>query len=233
VKVLIGIQARSGSTRLPRKAWEPILGRMMLDRVIDACRTAIGHIKRKHGCDAKVVVLTPEGDPIVGEFGPRCEVIEGPEQDVLSRYKIAMDREQPDYLVRITGDCPLIPYQLIAGIVNLGLTHEYDYISNVDERFRTMLDGVDVEVISHRLFLYAAGTAKERADREHVTTFIRRNPPEWAKTAMVVTHFDHSDIKLSVDTPEDLARVRKSYEQAFSKFQSAIAHYGNGRVHRI
>src|SRR5688500_7503846 len=113
MKVMIGIQARSGSTRLPRKAFELISGRTMMDRVIEAARAASRFIEDKgHRCS--VVVLTPKGDPIVAEFSPRVDVVEGPEQDVLARYRIAVETYNPDWIIRITGDCPLLPASLVA-----------------------------------------------------------------------------------------------------------------------
>lgn len=231
-KVLIGIQARSGSTRLPRKAFEMIGGRTMLDRVIDACKYAAARME-KSGVTAHVAVLTPAGDPIVGEFSPRVDVVEGSEHDVLARYGTALQRYKPDLAVRITGDCPFIPAPLIAYLTGLAVTNGYDYISNCDERFRTSIDGSDCEVISARLFDYALECATKPYDREHVTPFMRRSPPPWARLATAVNHFDISHIKLSVDTEEDLERARRVFDMTFAKQQEAAKVYGKGGVHRL
>lgn len=231
MRVLIGIQARSGSTRLPRKAFELIAGRTMLDRVIDTCRYSAAQIdKAGHVCD--VVVLTPMGDPIVGEFSSRVALVEGPEQDVLTRYKLASDKYTPDYIVRITGDCPLIPGSLITYMTMTAIAKAYDYYSNADERFRTAIDGADCEVISRRTLDYAAATAKTAYDREHVTPFIRRETAVGRK-GLAFNNFDMSDVKLSVDTQEDLDRVRRAYEQSFVKYQEAVKVYGRGAIHRL
>lgn len=232
MKILIGIQARSGSTRLPRKAFEMISGRMMLDRVVEACKSAAGNLERRgHKCT--VAVLTPEGDPIVQEFKTRATIEQGPEHDVLKRYELAFNKYEPDLLVRVTGDCPLIPPPLISHLTELAITKGYDYMSNVDDRFRTSIDGADCEVISARLFDVLAEHARTPYDREHVTPFVRRSPPEWAKLGIALNHFDVSDIKLSVDTPEDLDRVRKAFETQFQKYQEAVRVYGKGGIHRL
>jgi spore coat polysaccharide biosynthesis protein SpsF len=107
-KVLIGIQARSGSTRLPKKAFEMIGHSRMLDHVIDSCKKASQYIDSivRFGVVSEVVVVTPVGDPIVNSFSSRCRIIEGSEADVLSRYAGAVHVFDPDYIVRITGDCP-------------------------------------------------------------------------------------------------------------------------------
>lgn len=230
--VLIGIQARSGSSRLPRKAFELIGGRMMLDRVIEAAQKA-SHRLTKIGVRSQVAVLTPAGDPIVQEFSPRVDIVEGDEFDVLSRYGLALDRYGPDLLVRLTGDCPFVQVNTIFFLASLAVNNGYDYLSNTDERFRTALDGADCEVVSSRLARHALECASEAYDREHVTTFIRRQPPEWAKMATAINHFDLSHIKLSVDTPEDLERARKVFDSTFAKHQEAIKIYGKGNVHRL
>lgn len=233
MKILIGIQARSGSTRLPRKAFEMISGRMMLDRVIEACKTAASITERRGSHRVSVVVLTPDGDPIAPEFRARVAVEEGPEQDVLGRYHLAMEKHTPDLLVRVTGDCPLIPPHLICHMVGVAVDKGYDYFSNVDDRIRTAVDGADCEVISKKLFAYASECAKEPYDREHVTTYIRRSPPAWAKLGVAVNHFDLSDIKLSVDTPADLDRVRRHFATQFQKYNDAVRIYGSGAIHRL
>lgn len=231
-RILIGIQARSGSQRLPRKAFELIGGRMMLDRVIEAGHHARNRLE-KGGHKCSVAVLTPTNDPIVAEFSPRVEIVEGPEHDVLERYAIARDQYNPDYIVRLTGDCPLLQVNTIVFLVNLAINNAYDYISNTEERCRTAIDGADCEVISGRLFDYTAECATRPEDREHVTTFTRRARPEWARMAIAMNHFDLSGLKLSVDTEQDLKRVREVFDSTFAKQQEAAKLYGKGNIHRL
>lgn len=232
--ILIGIQARSGSTRLPRKAFELIEGRMMLDRVIDSCKKAGMYLgKKNRSLCIRIAVLTPENDAIVNEFRSRCEIVEGPENDVLKRYHMAASRFNPDWIVRITGDCPLIPPYIISKTLNLAIEAGYDYVSNVDPRYRTSIDGTDCEVISRKLLEHLNASATDASDREHVTTAARANPPGWAKVGVIVNYFDQSPIKLSVDTKEDLEAVRKAFYGADSKYQQAVLDFGKHAVHRL
>ncbi len=232
MKILIGIQARSGSTRLPRKAFELIAGKMLLDHVIDTCKIAAHFINQKNMGDATVAVLTPSGDPIVGEFSDRVNIVEGSHYDVLARYMSAVTKYAPDYLVRITGDCPMLPPFIISNFMDMAIRRGYDYVSNVDERFRTAIDGYDCEVISSRLFNEMANKAIDSYDREHVTPWLRKNTPKWARMGIALNNHDMSDIKLSVDTKDDLDRVRRAFEGAYSKHEAAKAFYKNG-VHKL
>lgn len=231
--VLIAIQARSGSTRLPRKAFELIDGKKMLDWVIERCKKAANYLNKKDGISTRIAVLTPFSDPIIREFSSRCDIVEGPHLDVLGRYKIALDHYKTDYVVRITGDCPMIPPYMITRMISLAVTNNYDYISNVDERFRTALDGIDCEVMSAKMLQELAEKATLPEEREHVTLLARRSPPLWAKMGAVVGYFDHSEIKLSVDTPEDLERVRHEHTRAHEKYLAAIKLYGHTAVHTL
>ncbi|MES3012642.1 MAG: acylneuraminate cytidylyltransferase [Pseudomonadota bacterium] len=232
---MIGIQARSGSTRLPRKAFELISGKRLLDRVIDACKSGAQNIKKNSRGDVapRVVVLTPEGDPIVEAFRHRCEIFEGPELDVLARYAGAAQAMEPDLIVRVTGDCPLLPPFVISKMVTLAVANGYDYVSNVDEAYRTALDGADCEVISTKLLDWLDAKAEAPADREHVTTLARAAPPEWARLGFVAHAFDHSHEKLSVDTPTDLEHVRARFAQGDDKYQRAVLRFGQQAVHKI
>lgn len=234
--VLIGIQARSTSTRLPAKCFEMIGDRMLLQHVVDRCKSAADYMNRytyKTGCGVSVALLVPFGDPIAERFRNRALVIEGPENDVLGRYMKAVQQNNPDYIVRVTGDCPLIPSYIISKHIKLALGQEYDYVSNVSEDSRTSIDGHDCEVISRKLLEHLDQTAEPGPDREHVTTLARREPPDWARMGCVIGYFDHSGIKLSVDTQEDLERTRQEYDRVSKRVVAAERRYGKQSVHRV
>ena len=152
---------------------------------------------------------------------------------MLSRYAKAAALFESDYIVRVTGDCPMIPSYLISKHVTLATKNSYDYISNAYGDNRTSLDGVDCEVISRRLLDHLHKEATEVSDREHVTTLAKRSPPRWAKLGCVIGFFDHSDIKLSVDTKEDLERVRDEYSKISRHLLEAERRYGKSSVHRV
>lgn len=209
----------------------------VLDHVIDnaiECCTYLNNFKEKNGFVASAALCIPYNDPIKERYQNKINIIvEGPEDDVLERYKILVSKMDPDYLVRVTGDCCLLPGYVITKHINVAVKNTYDYVSNVDERIRTTLDGFDVEVISRRLFDYTAECAKIQHDREHVTTWMRRCTPTWARVGHVVGYLDFADVKLSVDTPEDLERVRKHYDKIQLAIKVAEDLHGKRNVHRL
>lgn len=234
-KVLIGIQARSTSTRLPGKCFAKVGDKMLLEHVYDACQNAARYVNgysMKHGASVSVALLIPTGDEIEKQF-KNCIIVTGPESDVLSRYQKAAIAFDADFIVRVTGDCPLIPPFLISKHIILAVERCYDYVSNAYGDNRTALDGIDCEVISRRLLDHCAKEATESFDREHVTTFAKSNPPDWAKMGCVIGFFDQSAIKLSVDTKEDLERVRIEYEAVSKHVAAAERQFGKQSVHRM
>ena len=218
INVLIGIQARSGNTRLPGKCFESIGDRKMIEHVIDACESSADHINRKslnHGIHVDVCLVIPEGDDKFKKY--HKNIVEGSEADVLSRYKLAVEKFDPKYLVRITADCPLIPSPLITKHIMTCVKHRLDYVHNVCPDTRTMPDGFDCEIMSREVMDYLFESVSEFEDKEHVTTLLRSNPPRWARIAHIIGPHDFSVIKLSVDTKQELERVRTNYSSVAGK----------------
>lgn len=235
--VCIGIQARSTSTRFPRKAFESIGGIPLLSHVIEACRSSAVHLNRyayKSGMSIQVALLIPHGDEIGPAFRHhKVLIIDGDDADVLSRYKKMEQRMDADYIVRVTGDCPLIPPFLISKAITTATKNQLDYCSNVDENLRTAIDGFDVEVLSKRALVWLNENAKEPKDREHVTTFIRSGQaPKDFKFGHLIGPVDLSNMKLSVDTLEDLERVRAQYDRITQARAKAESLHGQGSLHR-
>jgi spore coat polysaccharide biosynthesis protein SpsF len=233
-RVMIGIQARSTSVRFPGKHFELLAGRMILDHVIDACEHAAEYVNRLHaGLKPFVVLLTPDGDPLAERFAGKVDIFTGPEHDVLTRYHRAAEKYKPDYICRITGDCPLIPPFVISKHLIVAWKNAYDYTSNVDELCRTAEDGLDCEVMSRQMLDWLNQHATEDLMREHVTILARSEKPRWARLAFLLGHFDRSYVKRSVDTPQDLEEVRKELAAITAKEATANLVYGKGRVHRF
>ena len=222
-KVIIGIQARSTSERLPGKSQMRISGRTLTDWVIKRCKGSASYINNSKKSDlrAEVVLLVPEGDPLKEVHEESITVLTGPEHDVLSRYMSLYKYADPDYVVRITGDCPLIPHFLITKHIVSAANYKYDYVSNADEEFRTHPDGWDCEVISRRLMHWLHVNAVTPPHREHVTSLIKERRPDWSRVANVVGYVDSSQLKISVDTEEDLEFVRMYQEILERKIKRA------------
>ena len=240
IEVLIAIQARSNSTRFPKKIYEQIGDRRVLDHVIDRALDAADHIHRhttRIKINCTVAILHPStDDEIVRTFrSPNVIMIPGPEHDVLTRYVTAAEMTGANYVVRLTSDCPLIFPFIIAKHINCAafstMPHVFegpiDYLSNVDETCRNVADGLDCEILSKRALEWLNKMATDPSDREHVTTAIRRMRPNSLRQGFVSMNLDTSEMKLSVDTPADLERIRTYYHTKEHKLNAARKAFGN------
>lgn len=218
IKVLIAIQARSTSARLPGKSLAILHKRPVLSWVVNSCQDSVNYIKRKKKdvIDCHLAILTPYGDEI-SRYYKSVNIIEGDENDVLSRYISAFNYFKCDYIVRITGDCPFISSFNITGHIFKAIDSRLDYLSNVDELYRTELDGKDIEILSAKAMQWLADHADTPEELEHVTIKIRKDKPAELKRGHFLNRLDLSDVKLSVDTKEELDAANSRMESFYRK----------------
>jgi spore coat polysaccharide biosynthesis protein SpsF len=137
------------------------------------------------------------------------ECFRGSEQDVLDRYYQAARRVAADVILRITSDCPLIDPDLVDETVQVFLSKEADYASNVSPRWYPR--GLDAEVFSISALERAWREADQAHEREHVTPYFYEHP-EIFRLASAPAANDYSQHRWTLDTPEDLALLRAIYE---------------------
>jgi spore coat polysaccharide biosynthesis protein SpsF len=235
--VLIAIQARSNSTRFPQKIYQMIGENMCLQHVIDQCESAkyyLERLKQKNPVSCQIIIVHPEKDiQVISTFKKTCDLLAGSEHDVLDRYLKAFDLYQPDYIVRITSDCPLILDFIISKHVYTAILNKLDYVSNVEESCRTSFDGTDCEILSKKAMEWLRVNAKTKEDREHVTTAIRRERPVGIFQGFISFKLDSSNIKLSLDTPEDLQRIREYYHKRETKKNAALKIFGERAIFEL
>jgi spore coat polysaccharide biosynthesis protein SpsF len=200
MRVVAIVQARMGSSRLPAKVLARIAGKTMLARVV-------GRLLDARSLDAIVIATTTrELDDVIEAEAERLGVgvFRGSETDVLARYHGAARAARAEAIVRITSDCPLIDPNVVDAVV-AALGPDIDYASNT--RDRTYPRGLDVEAFHRDTLDRMARMATSQAAREHVTAFITEHP-ELFQIAQVRSHLDASEMRWTVDTPEDLELVR-------------------------
>jgi spore coat polysaccharide biosynthesis protein SpsF len=201
------IQARMGSSRLPGKTMAEIKGHPLLYYCVNRVR--------KSRCITTVIVATTteKGDDFIVEWCQKKNIryFRGSEKDVLDRYYLAASPHSPDFVVRITSDCPFIDPEVIDLVVVATINSKADYGSNRIQR-RSWPHGLDVEVMKYKALEQAWRDARASDEREHVTPYIR-NHPELFSRIEVPHETDLSRYRLTVDYPEDLELARVLIEK--------------------
>ena len=102
MKIIATIEARMTSSRLPGKVLKPILGRPVLELLIERLRRA------RSLNDIAVATTTNPADDAIEALARRLGVgcYRGSEDDVLDRVLKAAKSANADVIVEITGDCP-------------------------------------------------------------------------------------------------------------------------------
>jgi len=201
-----------GSTRLPGKSLAIVLGRTLLDLMLE-------RVERARTIDAIVVATTTlPCDDQLARIAPRRGLItvRGSEQDVLSRYVAAAEKAAADVVVRLTADCPLLDPDVIDHVVSVHrqLDGRADLVTNAPPSGRTYPDGMDVEVFDAGTLARLRKLATSAADREHVTRRLH-SPPFTSKTVELAP--PAGDARVTVDDVEDLERVSAIFEQLYPR----------------
>jgi len=214
MKIACIIQARTGSTRLPKKILKKILGKEILIHVIE-------RVLNSKKIDEIIVATTNNIQDIQIEKlierynNPRVKIFRGSEEDVLDRYYQAAKKEGTNVIVRITSDCPLIDWEIIDKIIQEFLKGDYDYVSNVLDK-RTFPRGLDVEVFSFDVLKRMWKEFHEKKGREHVTAHIRENKNKF-RTKNVENKINLSNLRWTLDEIDDLRFIKRVYEELYIK----------------
>ncbi|HJV76561.1 MAG TPA: glycosyltransferase family protein [Noviherbaspirillum sp.] len=210
MKVVIVVQARMTSTRLPGKVLKEVLGKSLLEYLIE-------RLRRVRLTDEFVIATTiNETDDAIVSLCRRLAVpvMRGSELNVLSRYYEAATAQHADVVVRITSDCPAIDPQVIDTVIAFFLDNrdKYDYVSNTLKP--SFPYGMAVEVFSYASLADAYREATNGPELEHVTPFIYLRPDRYR-----IGHFIHSEDlsrhRWTVDTPEDFELIRRLIEENY------------------
>ncbi len=205
------IQARTGSTRLPKKMIMPFFnGKALLEIVIE-------RLHKNFKNNIILATSTNENDNIIERISNNygLSVFRGNENDVLNRFIECAKNYQVQGIVRVCADNPFIMPEYIEELINFS-TDADDYLSY---RFP---DGTPV--IKSHIGLFGEYTTlktlqkvyeltTDKIYREHVTNYIYGN-----KNIFNVRFLDlpkiivnRKDIRLTIDTIEDFEIISKLY----------------------
>jgi len=203
------VQARTRSTRLPKKVLMKLGGITVLEQVVRRIK------KSKLVKDVIIATTTDKSDDIIANLCKRKKIkfFRGSMDNVLDRYYQTAKYFKAQHVCRITSDCPLIDPEIIDLVAKKYLETGVDYISNSrPESEATFPDGLDLEIFSFQALEKTWHKAKLLSETEHVTPYIWKNPRKF-KTIVVKNKTDLSYLRWTLDELIDYKLIKKIYNK--------------------
>lgn len=203
MKVSAVIQTRMGSNRFPGKVMVKLNEE---NKVLDY---VINQLKFCKSIKNLIIATTYlEQDDIIVEYAKKnnLEYFRGDPLDVLDRYYKCAKEFSLDVIVRITSDAPFQDPAIVDEVISKFQENNCDFASN--NIIRTYPIGIDTEVFSFNTLEKTWKEAKLPSEREHVTTFMKKNN-EIFKIYNLENKEKIPIYKLTIDRKEDLEFLKK------------------------
>lgn len=195
------------SRRLPGKALMDIGERPLLGRVLDRLKSVQP--------EERIVVATSDrriDDPIARFVeNEDVEIFRGNCEDVAGRAIACCDAFDLDFFVRISGDSPFIPPELVKRAIRIMTGQETDIVTNVFPR--SWPAGASVETIRADA-LRSAHPEMNVKEREDVTPYFYSHSDDWRIANIAAPDHRYKGVRLTVDTLEELERARSVCDRA-------------------
>jgi spore coat polysaccharide biosynthesis protein SpsF len=199
------IQARLGSTRLPKKLFLDLSGKPLIWHVINRL-TFSKQI-------SKIILATTDQniDDELVDWSKKNNIdyFRGDENDVLSRYYLCSKKINADIIIRITSDDPFKDPFLIDRLIEILLKEKLDFIFN--NYPPSYPEGLDTEIFTFDALEKAYLNTNSKFDREHVTQFFYKNI-ELFNTRNILNNENLSNYRWTIDTELDYELIRKIYD---------------------
>ncbi len=195
------IQARMSSSRLPGKTLIPIPisgSKPLLLWIIEELR------KSKYRPEIIIATSLNKENDVLEEFcsNHNVQCYRGDEDDVLSRFIEIIKEKKPFTIVRLTADNPLVDVKVLDETIAYHLEQQNDYTKTDNLPL-----GMNFEVVAARVILETTTAELSKAEKEHVTLFIRNRRNYKKQTYHPSINSDLKELRLTVDYPSDLLLV--------------------------
>lgn len=205
------IQARMGSTRLPKKTLADVAGKPLLWHVID-------RLKRSGKIEKIVIATTVNSeDQQIEDFCAESSLdcFRGSSDNVLSRFIQAAEKYGISTVVRICADSPLMDIQTIDDMIEMLIDENADIVTISPDK-TSLLDGFEITTLPFLKKLESL--ASKPCHFEHVT-YLGKEDPSLGKVLFYdpPQNLCHKDIRITVDTPQDLEFIREVYKWLYEE----------------
>ncbi len=207
-KIVVFVQARMGSSRLPGKIIKKVNDKELLIHQIERIK------KAKTVNQVVVITTTKKEDDFIVELCKNFSIdyYRGSEKDLLDRHYHAAKKFKADFVVKIPSDSPLTDSNIIDEVLNLWIKNpeKYDYVSNFHPP--TFPDGLDVEGCPMEILEIAWKDAAKNYEREHTFPYIWDNPDKF-KIGNIINRYGNmfTTYRWTLDYKEDFDFIKEVF----------------------
>jgi spore coat polysaccharide biosynthesis protein SpsF (cytidylyltransferase family) len=204
--------ARLDSTRLPQKH----LKKIGVDYLITHCLNRL-----KKGGEYNIVLATSDRDidnPLEDwAIENNISIYRGDAYNLKNRIAGCLKKFNATSFARVNADSPFVDANLIDKGFKLLQKEELDLVTNLQTRSYPY--GYSVEVFRSSTFV---NTINDNPEQENVTSFFYDNPSNFKIKSLKLEDKDYSNIRLTVDTPEDLEYIKDLYRNNTNIFNLSL-----------
>jgi spore coat polysaccharide biosynthesis protein SpsF len=220
-KVVLIVQARMSSTRLPGKSMMPLADKPLVYRMVE-------RLKNCKKVDEIVIATSDQDeDQVLVELAKELEVshFQGNLLDVRDRYFKAAEKFEADFILRIPADNPMPDSNEIDRLVGFHIENNPSgFSSNLAQVNNSgYLDGIGAEIFSIKLLQESVAKSSSDTVKEHVHRnffdYSTQTPVDssWCPIASpkAPAELRRPDIILDVNTMDDYIKIKRIYDNLY------------------
>jgi spore coat polysaccharide biosynthesis protein SpsF (cytidylyltransferase family) len=212
--ILAFVPCRLKSSRYPNKGITPIFGKRSIER-------SLMNVSAIPSIDKVILVTsTAEVDDALEDcnLDGMVDIYRGSEEDVLERVFPALEKYQPKYLVRATGDCPLVSAELVRILIDEHILSGADMTYTPSK----VALGISCEVYTTSAIYKLRDLFPQTLYSEYLIYYFTNNPNIFKINAVEAPEKFIKPWRLTFDEPADLKLLNLLFK-SFDAKERAIS----------
>ena len=211
MKFHIYIQARVNSTRFPKKILKKIDGKTVFEILVKRLKLV---------SNSEIFLITGShllNNELIDEAKKmNISYFSGDENNILNRFYNASQKFSTQNIIRITGDCPLIDFELVNEGAKIFSQKKIDFLLNYIPR--TYPHGFDFEIFTADALENSRNNVYNKYDESLFLSTSMNPVQEMIKSKTLVNYkmknnIDNSNIRLTMDYLDDLKLISYVYQK--------------------
>lgn len=212
--LIVIIQARMGSTRLPKKmTLDFYQSKGILEILIEKLQSIF------HKNQIVLATTTNITDNVLEDIAKSKNILffRGNEENVLKRFIDCANYYGKQKIIRVCADNPFLDLNLLLELLSKVENDNYDYVSYEVSGIPAIKThyGFFCEFVLLDALLKVANTTKEQLYLEHVTNYIYSHPEsfriKWLQAPEIISN--EKNVRLTIDTIDDFNTVKSIYHK--------------------